>query len=102
VLWSKTRREVGVSVDGRQLRRPLSVDVAQKTGVLRVGQVEQSLTQLTQRVLGRQMQQRRRLAVQPLYSVVVTTVKAKFHYDILVADRSEAGRRLVADLLARA
>jgi len=29
-------------------------------------------------------------------------VKAKFHYAILVADRSEAGRRPVADLLARA
>jgi len=29
-------------------------------------------------------------------------VKAKFHYAILVADRSEASRRLVADLLARA
>jgi len=28
--------------------------------------------------------------------------KAKFHYGILVADRSEAGRRPVADLLARA
>jgi len=27
-------------------------------------------------------------------------VKAKFHYAILVADRSEAGRRPVADLLA--
>jgi len=30
------------------------------------------------------------------------SVKAKFHCDILVADRSEAGRRPVADLLARA
>jgi len=30
------------------------------------------------------------------------SVKAKFHYDILVADSSEAGRRPVADLLARA
>ena len=29
-------------------------------------------------------------------------VKAKFHYAILVADRSEAGRRPVADMLARA
>jgi len=29
-------------------------------------------------------------------------LKAKFHYAILVADRSEAGRRPVADLLARA
>ena len=29
------------------------------------------------------------------------TVKAKFHYAILVADRSEAGRRPVTDLLAR-
>jgi len=28
-------------------------------------------------------------------------VKAKFHYAILVEDRSEAGRRPVADLLAR-
>jgi len=28
-------------------------------------------------------------------------VKAKFRYAILVADRSEAGRRPVADLLAR-
>ena len=27
--------------------------------------------------------------------------EAKFHYAILVADRSEAGRRPVADLLAR-
>jgi len=29
-------------------------------------------------------------------------IKAKFHYAILVADRSEAGRRPVADLLPRA
>ena len=29
-------------------------------------------------------------------------VKAEFHYAILVADRSEAGRRPVADLLAHA
>jgi len=29
-------------------------------------------------------------------------LEAKFHYVILVADRSEAGRRPVADLLARA
>ena len=29
-------------------------------------------------------------------------LKARFHYAILVADRSEAGRRPVADLLARA
>ena len=29
-------------------------------------------------------------------------VRSKFHYAILVADRSEAGRRPVADLLARA
>jgi len=29
-------------------------------------------------------------------------IKAKFHYAIIVADRSEAGRRPVADLLARA
>ena len=29
-------------------------------------------------------------------------VKAKFHYAILVADRSEAGRKPVADLLAHA
>jgi len=28
-------------------------------------------------------------------------LKAKFHYAILVADRSETGRRPVADLLAR-
>jgi len=30
------------------------------------------------------------------------TPKAKFHYAILVADRFEAGRRPVAELLARA
>jgi len=30
------------------------------------------------------------------------SVKAKFHHAILVADRSEAGRTPVADLLARA
>jgi len=35
-------------------------------------------------------------------SVLVNRLKAKFHYAILVADRSEAGRRPVADLLARA
>ena len=29
-------------------------------------------------------------------------LEAKFHYAILVADRSEAGRRPVADMLARA
>ena len=33
-------------------------------------------------------------------SVGQKTDKAKFHYAILVADRSEAGRRPVADLLA--
>jgi len=31
----------------------------------------------------------------------INPVKAKFSYAILVADRSEAGRRPVADLLAR-
>jgi len=31
----------------------------------------------------------------------IPLVKAKVHYDILVADRSEAGRRPVADPLAR-
>jgi len=29
-------------------------------------------------------------------------IKAEFHYALLVADRSEAGRRPVVDLLARA
>jgi len=33
--------------------------------------------------------------------VVLGSLKAKFRYTILVADRSEAGRRLVVDLLAR-
>jgi len=35
-------------------------------------------------------------------SLVADRLEAKFHYAILVADRSEAGRRPVADLLARA
>ena len=38
-----------------------------------------------------------------LYKLLLTYLrKAKFHYVILFADRSEAGRRRVADLLARA
>ena len=32
----------------------------------------------------------------------IRSFKAKFHYAILVANRPEAGRRPVADLLARA
>jgi len=36
------------------------------------------------------------------YPSAVGVIKAKFHYAILVADRSAAGRRPVADLLARA
>ena len=35
-------------------------------------------------------------------NLVAVRFEAKFHYAILVADRSEAGRRPVADLLARA
>ena len=35
-------------------------------------------------------------------NIVVYSIKAKFHYAILVADRSEAGRRPVSNLLARA
>jgi len=35
-------------------------------------------------------------------NLVADRFKAKFHYAILVADRSEAGRRPVAELLARA
>jgi len=35
-------------------------------------------------------------------NLVAGRFEAKFHYVILVADRSEAGRRPVTDLLARA
>ena len=35
-------------------------------------------------------------------NLVADRFEAKFHHAILVADRSEAGRRPVADLLARA
>jgi len=35
-------------------------------------------------------------------NLVADKFEAKFHYAILVADRSEAGRSPVADLLARA
>ena len=34
-------------------------------------------------------------------NLIADRFEAKFHYAILVADRSEAGRRPVADLLAR-
>jgi len=33
-------------------------------------------------------------------NLVADRFEAKFHYTILVADRSEAGRKLVADVLA--
>ena len=61
-----------MSADGGQLTRSLSVDVVEQTGVARVGQIEQPVGQLSQRVLGRHVQQRRRLAVQSIYSAVVT------------------------------
>jgi len=35
-----------------------------------------------------------------LYVIYANGFKNKFHYALLVADRSEAGRRRVADLLA--
>ena len=35
-------------------------------------------------------------------NLVAYRFEAKFHYAVLVGDRSEAGRRPVADLLARA
>ena len=40
--------------------------------------------------------------IQPRNIHATDALKAKFHYAILVADRSEAGRRPVTDLLARA
>jgi len=54
-LGSETSGQITLAADGCQITRSLAVDVAQSTCVIRVGQVEQLVTEVTQRVFGGQM-----------------------------------------------